>query len=366
MSVATEQLGYRRVHREQFGETRLGQPVDKIVLTNANGVRLEAIEYGAIISRIYTPDRNGKSENIVLGYDTLEEYEDCEFYIGAAIGRFAGRIANAQYFVAGHHVKLDNNWGRHHLHGGARGFHKAVWSTETSEGPQGATIKFSRIFPDGDGGHPGKLAASIKYTLTDRNELVIEYGAATDKPTHVNLTQHSYFQLSGERTKNAEDAHLSINADCLLGISDDALPTGEIVEVAETSFDFRAMRQVGACAADLDHDFVLRSTAGEFVHAARLFDPDSGRYLDVSTDQPSLHVYAGRSLGEENGSAFPRCAGLCLETQHFPDAPNRSHFPSTLLLPGNVFKSRTIFKFGAQKKVIGRKNHVSERSFRLY
>lgn len=348
MSVATKPLEYRRIERQQYGVTRLGQAVDKIVLTNANGLKLEAIEFGAIITRIFTKDRNGATGNIVLGYDMIEQYEDCPFYVGAAIGRYAGRIANAEYDFDGRRVTLDSNCGRHHLHGGAHGFHKAIWSAKTREDRDSATASFFLLSPKNEGGHPGELAVSITYTLTDRDELIIEYDATTDNPTHVNLTQHSYFHLGARQRNSAENLHLTVNADALIEISDDALPTGEVIDVAETPYDFRSARQIGPAALELDHDFVLPVKANELVRTAQLFDPASGRCLDVSTNQPSLHVYAGGSLSAENGSGFPRCAGVCLETQHFPDSPNNEHFPSTLLLPGKAFQSQTVLTFGAK------------------
>ena len=350
----------RRADVEQpiFGHTRDGTTVNSYTLKNAHGMEVRMITYGAIITSIRVPDRNGKLDDVVLGFDTLDGYVGNHPYFGAVVGRYANRIAKGQFTLDGQTFRLATNNGPNHLHGGIRGFDKVVWRAEAFEDNNG--FSFTYTSPDGDEGYPGALTLDVWYILTDANELVVEYRATSDKATPVNLTQHSYFNLAGAGNGDILRHRLTIDADRFTPVDATLIPTGELAPVAGTPFDFRQPTTIGARidgddpqlknGNGYDHNWVLNRSGPGLVHAARLEDPSSGRTLDVSTTEPGIQFYAGNFLDGtitgKSGRVYKRRYGLCLETQHFPDSPNHPTFPSTILRPGERFHSITTFKFG--------------------
>ena len=279
------------------------------------------------------PDRDGRLANVVLGFDTPEAYAANPRYLGAIIGRYANRIANAQFTLDGRTYRLAANNGGNHLHGGVTGFDKRVWRPALSVAKGAAcgatSLELSYLSPDGEEGYPGNLDVRVTYTLTNRNELVVDYFATTDKPTPVNLTQHSYFNLAG--VGDVSDHQLQIEADAITPVDEQLIPTGVLEPVAGTPFDFRSPMTLGARrGGNYDHNFVLQG-------GIRVVEPKSGRTLHVHTTEPGLQLYTGYKLG------------LCLETQHFPDSPNQPSFPTTILRPGAEYRSRTVFTFGILK-----------------
>lgn len=329
----------------RFGVTRNGDAVFEHILTNANGVEVRAIDYGAVITCIAAPDRNGVRENVVLGYDHMEAYEACPFYIGAVIGRYAGRIKGAAYREGDALIALQQNANGHCLHGGFEGFGRKVWSSEGGGSGDDPFVEFACVSSNGEGGFPGDVTASVRYTLTPQNELAVAYEARCTAPTHVNLTQHSYFNLSGDPQTTICDHELTVAAARRLDVDHDSIPTGAFVPVAGAPFDFRQARAVGDAARWLDHDFVIDAPPTGLRSAGSAHHPESGRRIDVATDQPALHVYAGAHLRPVAPGRFIPNAGLCLETQHYPNTPNVPAFPSTRLAPGEVYRSRTVFTF---------------------
>lgn len=322
--------------RRTFGTAPDGLPVDLIALRGSGGAEMQVITYGCVIVSLRTPDRDARPANIVLGFDALERYVSDSPYYGAVIGRYANRIAEAQFSLDGRVHHLGANEPPHQLHGGFKGFDKQVWEAEVSDA--GSGVVFRRRSPDGEEGYPGNLDAQVVYRLTDRNELCVEYQAETDAPTHVNLSQHSYFNLCGAGNGDVRDHRLLINADAYLPVTDRLIPTGEIAPLANTPFDFREPTAIGARAdGRYDHNFVLNPGGEALALAARVHDPASGRTLEVRTTEPGIQLYV----------PWDHC-GLSLETQHHPDSPNRPAFPSTLLLPGDRYRSQTTFAFGVE------------------
>jgi aldose 1-epimerase len=347
------------VSRAPFGRTADGKAVDIFTLTNRNGLEVKAITYGGIITSVRVPDRAGALADVVLGFETLDGYLKGHPYFGAIVGRYGNRIAGGRFAIDGRTFTLATNNGPNHLHGGKVGFDKAVWSADPAPAAAGgAGIVLSHTSADGDEGYPGTLRARVSYTLTERNELVVEYHATSDKPTPVNLTQHSYFNLSGGG--DILDHELTIHASRYTPVDATLIPTGELASVEATPFDFRKPAKVGARidaaheqlknGLGYDHNFVLDGKAGELRAAARLVDGKSGRTLDVATSEPGMQFYSGNfldgTLTGKGGQVYRRRAGLCLETQHFPDSPNKPHFPSTILRPGGEYRSKTVFTFG--------------------
>lgn len=321
------------VTRAPFGTTPAGEPVELFALANARGLELRAITYGGTIVSLLVPDRAGHFANVVLGHDSLDDYLHDARYLGAVVGRYANRIAQARFTLDGVSYRLAANNPPNHLHGGLRGFDKVVWSPETFQDEDSAGLVLRYTSPDGEEGYPGTLAARVTYTLTEQNELAVDYFATSDKATPVNLTQHSYFNLAGGG--DVFDHLLQIDAGAITPVDDTLIPTGEIVPVAGTSFDFRVPTAVGSRRGGAyDHNFVLSRSGPGLVHAARVEERRSGRTLDVHTTEPGLQLYTGARQA------------LCLETQHFPDSPNQPGFPSTILRPGSELRSRTVYAFG--------------------
>jgi aldose 1-epimerase len=346
--------------REPFGAMPDGTGVDVYTLRDASGLEVRAITYGGIITSLKTPDRTGAFGDIVLGFNSLDGYLKRHPYFGAIVGRYGNRIGGARFSLDDANYTLAANNGPHHLHGGVRGFDAYVWTAQPVSWRN--AIVFSRTSPDGEEGYPGALSVQVTYELTDRNELVVEYLATTDKATPVNLTQHSYFNLAGEGTGDILGHTLLVNADRYTPVDATLIPTGELAPVEGTPFDFRKATPIGARidaahpqianGQGYDHNFVLNRTGDGLQLAARVVEPSSGRTLEVSTTEPGVQFYAGNFLdGTLTGKAgrnYQRRSGFCLETQHFPDSPNKPAFPSTILRPGSEYRSRTVFRFGVE------------------
>jgi len=338
-----------------------GKPIDVITLQNANGLQVQAITYGAIITSIKVPGRAGAATDVVLGFDSPEGYLQSPPppYFGALIGRYGNRIAKGKFTLDGHTYTLATNNGPNHLHGGVKGFDKVLWNAETKQTDSGASVVFTRTSPDGEEGYPGTLTARVTYTLTDRNELTVDYHATTDKATPVNLTQHTYFNLAGEGSGDILGHQLTIDADRYTPVDSTLIPTGELAPVAGTPFDFRTATAIGARITQpdpqlkngngYDHNWVLNGSGPGLHRAARLVDPKSGRMLDIQTTEPGLQFYSGNfldgSIAGKGGHPYKFRGGLCLETQHFPDSPNHANFPSTILKPGTSYDTKTVFAF---------------------
>ena len=341
-----------------------GKPIEVATLKNAKGVEVQAINYGAIITSLKVPDRTGKVADVVLGFDRPEQYwaEPTPPYFGAIVGRYGNRIAKGQFAIGGKTYKLVTNNGPNHLHGGNRGFDKVYWDMSTKNSPQGSSVVFTRLSPDGEEGYPGNLRATVTYTLTEKNELVVDYRATTDKATTVNLTQHSYFNLAGEGSGDILGHELTINADRYTPVDDTLIPTGQLAPVQGTPFDFRQATAIGArinnddaqlkAGKGYDHNWVLNGTGTALRVAARLTDPKSGRSMEIQTTEPGIQFYSGNFLDGtikgKGGHVYALRNGLCLETQHFPDSPNQKDFPSTILQPGKVYTTRTVMTFSAK------------------
>jgi len=334
---------------------------DSYTLTNAGGMRVKILTYGGIVQSIEVPDRQGRLGDVVLGFDSLDGYQKQSPYFGAIVGRYANRIARGKFTLDGKEYTLAVNNGPNALHGGIKGFDKVVWSAEPFQKGDSTGVTLSYVSRDGEEGYPGTVRASVRYTLTGANELVVDYDATTDQATPINLSQHSYFNLSAGRTPDILGHVLTVDASRYTPVDSTLIPTGVLAPVAGTPFDFRTPTAIGAridaadtqlkIAGGYDHNFVLDGRPGaEPHHAARVVDPASGRTLDVFTDQPGLQFYSGNFLDGtikgKGGITYLRRGGFCLETQHFPDSPNHPAFPSTILRPGATYRTRTVFKFG--------------------
>jgi aldose 1-epimerase len=352
-----------------FGRTADGAAIDVFTLTNANGMEVRTIPYGAIIVSLRVPDRSGQLGDVALGFDTFDEYITKKPpYFGAIVGRYGNRIAKGRFTLDGKTYQLATNNGPNHLHGGVKGFDKVVWHAEGFNHDDSVGVVYTHTSPDGDEGYPGTLNVRVTYTLSASNELTVDYDATTDKATPVNLTQHSYFNLAGDGNGDILAHELTIDADRYTPVDDTLIPTGELARVEGTPFDFRKATPIGArIGADdqqlrygggYDHNWVLNSStrsgpAVPLAHAARFVDPKSGRTLDVSTTEPGVQFYTGNFLDGtitgKSGHVYKHRNGLCLETQHFPDSPNHPNFPSTVLRPGARYQSKTVFAFGVSK-----------------
>jgi aldose 1-epimerase len=351
-----------RITRAPFGTLPTGEQVQAFTLTNARGVEMRVLDYGGIIVSLETPDRTGKLADIVLGFDDLQGYVKSSPYFGAIAGRYANRIAKGRFTLDGTTYTLAVNNGPNALHGGIKGFDKVVWQAEPAADSSGVRLVLHYTSADGEEGYPGTLRTTVAYTLSDNSQLTVDYEATTDKPTPVNLTQHTYFNLAGEGSGTVLGHVVTINADRYTPIDSTSIPTGDLPSVAGTPFDFRTPTAIGARidqsdpqlenGRGYDHNFVLNHPPGRtgLVHAAHVVEPTSGRTLDVSTTEPGVQFYTGNFLDGKvvgkNGHAYPFRGGFCLETQHFPDSPNQERFPSTILRPGDTFRSRTVFAFG--------------------
>lgn len=351
------------VTRALFGFLPSNDSVHVYTLTNANGIEVRAIDYGGIIVSLKTPDRRGNLDDIVLGHDSLEGYLRASPYFGAIVGRYANRIAGGRFALDGRTYRLATNNGPNHLHGGVTGFDKALWAAEPFRSDSGVGIVFTHTSGDGEEGYPGTLGVRVRYLLTDSNQLVLDYHAVTDKPTPVNLTQHSYFNLAGSGSGDILGHQLTINAGHYTPVDSTLIPTGVIAPVEHTPFDFRTATAIGARIGEAheqlrrgggyDHNFVLDRGGPGLVHAARVMEPTTGRTLDVYTTEPGLQFYSGNFLDGtivgKGAQAYRHRTGFCLETQHFPDSPNQSSFPPTILRPSEEYRSRTVMVFGVAR-----------------
>ena len=343
-----------------FGSTD-GTPVNLYTLSNDRGFEVSITNYGGAITTINAPDRNGNFEDVVLGYDTLAEYVKHPRYLGALIGRHANRLALGKFSLNGNSYQLAQNNGKNHLHGGVKGFHKVVWDADSQAYDDEVVLRLSYVSVDGEENYPGTLSAEVDYVVTNGNELRVEYRATTDKDTIVNLTNHSYFNLAGQG--NILGHELMINADSFTPVSKELIPSGEIRPVTGTPLDFRSAKTIAADINDqyeqlgftggFDHNFVLNVSDAALNLAARLYEPTTGRKLEVFTTQPGMQFYSGNfldgSLSGKAGVIYQKYAGLCLETQRFPDAPHHQNFPSTVLKPGKVYNEVTVFKFSTNE-----------------
>jgi aldose 1-epimerase len=351
------------IEQQPYGTTQNGIGVDEYALTNDNNVTVKIITYGGIVTAIEVPDRSGNIANVVLGFSNLHAYETLNSpYFGCIAGRYANRIAKGKLALEGVEHQLTLNDGTNHLHGGVVGFNSQVWTAKLITNKDNVGVEVSLLSPDGDQGYPGNLSVTVVYTLTNANELRIDYSATTDKTTVVNLTNHSYFNLAGGGS--IYEHILSINADRFTPGNNELIPTGELAPVAGTPFDFREPKAVGADIREAhaqirgglgyDHNFVLnRADDTALSRAATVHEPTSGRTLEVLTTEPGIQFYSGNFLDARlvgsGGQVYRQSDGLALETQHFPDSPNQPDFPSTTLKPGDTYQTTTIYKFGVQK-----------------
>jgi aldose 1-epimerase len=338
-----------------------GKRIDIFTLTNAAGMEVRAMTYGAIIMSWKAPDRAGRLGDIVLGFDDPARYLKGDSpYFGAIVGRYGNRIAGARFTLDGKPYTLAANDGVNHLHGGTRGFDKVTWNGAIAKDNRGPSVAFTRTSPDGEEGYPGALTMRVTYTLTARNELIVDYQATTDKPTVLNLTQHSYFNLAGDGDILGHE--LRLNADRYTPVDKTLIPTGELATVDGTPFDFRKPTPIGARIGSehtqmqfgrgYDHTGVLARSGGGLSPAAELYDPKTGRTLQVSTTEPGLQFYSGNfldgTLTGKGGQVYKHRSGLCLETQRFPDSPNKPNFPTTVLRPGETYRTQTVFAAGTR------------------
>lgn len=342
------------VEKEHFGTLEDGREVSLFTLTNANNMEVKITNYGGIVTSIRTPDKEGNLDNVVLGFESLDKYLAGTPYFGAIIGRYGNRIADGKFSIDGKTYDLATNDGNNHLHGGIQGFDKVLWNAETKED---GSLELTYLSKDGEEGYPGNLEVSVIYRLTNDNELEIAYEATTDKATPVNLTNHSYFNLSGAPDSTILDHELKINAHQYTPVDDELIPTGELGDVENTPFDFTEFHEVGAridqVEGGYDHNWVLkRSAQDSLFHAATLYHEESGREMNVFTTEPGIQFYSGNfldgSLKGPGGTPFVKHAALCLETQHFPNSPNEPKFPSTILRPGETYQTTTIYQFGSR------------------
>jgi aldose 1-epimerase len=360
--VAEYSHGAEYLTKKPFGMTPEGQAVDLYTLTNSSGMQVAITNYGGIVVSLKTPDRRGKLADVVLGFDTLAGYFDKSPYFGAIIGRYGNRIGQGKFTLEGHPYTLAQNNNGHHLHGGIRGFDKVVWNVKAALNQKEPELVLQYLSKDGEEGYPGNLDVTVTYTLTDANELKIEYHATTDKSTVVNLTNHSYFNLSGAGNGDILDHQLILNSDRFTPVAEGLIPTGELRPVAGTPFDFTKPNAIGTringddeqlkLGLGYDHNWVLNKNGKQMTLAARVVEPTTGRVMEVSTTEPGLQFYSGNLLDGSNigkhGKVYKHRFGFCLETQHFPDSPNKPDFPSTELKPGKAYDTTTIYKFSAK------------------
>ena len=350
------------VQKTPFGSTIDGEEVDQFILSNNSGMEIRIITYGGIITSWTAPDKNGNYKDIVLGYNTLAEYEAETPYFGALIGRYGNRIAKGKFSLGNQEYTLAVNNGVNHLHGGQKGFDKVVWDAKTIVSDATVSLELSYLSKDMKEGYPGNLETKVTYTLNNKDELSVNYEATTDKPTIVNLTQHSYFNLTADFNQDILGHELVINADSFLPVDNTLIPTGEFRDVTGTPFDFKTSKAIGIHIDNeniqlknglgYDHCWVLndQNTGVRFVASA--YEPVSGRLLEVFSDEPGIQFYSGNfldgTLPSKNKGMYQHRTGFCLETQHYPDSPNQNHFPSVVLLPGDEYASNTMFRFSVK------------------
>ena len=352
------------VHKTAYGKLPDGRVIDAYTMRNRNHVIAQVITWGATLTNVGSPDKTGHFDDIVLGFDSLPGWLNNGPYFGVIVGRYGNRIARGKFALNGQNYTLAVNNAPNALHGGLKGFDKQVWSALPLQSDTAVGVELTYVSKDGEEGYPGTLTAKVTYMLNDRNELSIDYQATTDKATPVNLTNHTYWNLRGEGNGDILSHVLTIDADSMTPVDSTLIPTGQITPVAGTPFDFRTPTAIGARVDQdepqiknghgYDHNLVLNNGAsGTLHHAARLTDPQSGRTLDIATTEPGVQYYSGNFLDGtvtgKNGHKYARRSGVAMETQHYPDSPNKPNFPSTILEPGKTYKSRTVFTLGVVK-----------------
>jgi len=358
LGAAGKEVG--SVKKESFG-TVDGKTVELYTLTNRKGAEAKITNYGATVVSLKVPDRNGKFDDIVLGFDNIDGYLQGTSFFGATIGRYGNRIAKGRFKLNGVEYKLATNNEPNHLHGGNKGFDKVIWNARPFNVKGGAGLALKYLSHDGEEGYPGNLSVSVSYTLTDNNELKISYAATTDKDTVVNLTHHSYFNLAGHGNGDVLNHQLMINADRFTPTDAGSIPTGELRSVKGTPFDFTQPTTIGAridqddeqlkLAKGYDHNYVLNGRAGTLRKVASVSEPTTGRTMEVWTTEPGMQLYSGNFLAGaqgKSGKVYQFRYGFCLETQHYPDSPNKPSFPSTVLRKGTTYRTQTIYKFSAR------------------
>jgi aldose 1-epimerase len=351
------------IAKRSFGKTEDGTAVDLYTLTNSLGMQAAITNYGGIVVSLLVPDRDGKLDDVVLGFDSLEGYLAGHPYFGAIIGRYGNRIAQGTFTLDGKKYALAQNNNQNHLHGGLKGFDKVVWKARGVLGDKGPGLVLTYLSKDGEEGYPGNLTVTVTYILTDDNDLRIHYRATTDKATPVNLTNHSYFNLAGQGHGDILGHELTIDADRFTPVDEGLIPTGELRHVEGTPFDFRQSTAIGAridsedeqlgFGGGYDHNFVLnRDDELDLSLAARVYEPTTGRVMEVLTTEPGVQFYCGNfldgSIAGKGGKVYKRRYGFCLETQHYPDSPNKPDFPSTILKPDQEYSTTTVYKFSAK------------------
>lgn len=351
------------VKKDSFGKTADGKSIEIYTLKNSQGAEAKIITYGGTMVSLKVPDKDGKFGDVILGYDSVADYEKNAFYMGALIGRYGNRIAKGKFSLGGREYKLAINNGENHLHGGLKGFDKVVWTAKSSTDKNGANLQLTYFSRDGEEGYPGNLLIKVVYSLIENNELKIVYSATTDKETVVNFTLHPYFNLAGAGNGDILNHQLQINSDRFTPVGDGgSIPTGELRIVKGTPFDFTRTTKIGAriehddaqlkFGSGYDHNFVLNKTRNSLMLAAEVYEPTSGRVLEVFTTEPGLQFYSANFLDDtitgKGGKIYRRRYGFCLEAQHFPDSPNKPKFPSTVLNPGQKYSQTTIYKFSTR------------------
>lgn len=351
------------ITKEVFGKLSNGRTADIYTLINSKGMKVKITTIGGAVTEMWAPDKNGMLQDVTLGYDNAAGYENDNLYLGFLIGRYANRIGKAKFSLDGIEYQLFANDGPNLLHGGKMGFHRALWTAELKQDSDSVSVLLSYLSKDGEQGFPGNVKVTVTYTLTNDNELQMIYSAETDKTTVINLTNHAYFNLAGAGERDILDHILTINADGFTPVDNTLITTGEIRKVTNTPFDFTKPEKIGArinnadeqlkIAGGYDHNWVLNKKDNELSLAAKVVEPESGRVLEVLTTEPGIQMYSGNFLDGKvtgkRGKVYKHRYGFCLETQHFPDSPNKPAFPSVVLKPGEKFASKTIYKFSTIK-----------------
>jgi aldose 1-epimerase len=352
------QAGLRVEHEAAIGKTQSGHSIDRYVLSNSHGMRVSVIDFGAIVTSVEVPDRDGRVANITLGFERVEDYEENAPYFGAICGRFANRIAGGTFTIQGKQYMVTANekgaTADNLLHGGKVGFDKVAWKAEPIETKESVGVKLTYVSPDGQEGFPGTLTTTVVYSLNEKDELTIEYTATTDKPTVVNLTNHCYWNLTGSGSSDILDHELTLYCDKYLPVDENLIPTGELTAVKGTPMDFTGGMAIGARISEVgngyDHCYVVRREGDGLQPVAKIIEPRSGRVMEVLSTEPGVQLYTGNFL---NGTAtvgdFAKHHGFCLECSHYPDSPNHGFFPSTTLLPGDTYRQTTVHRFSVDK-----------------
>jgi len=353
--------GKMSVEKSAFGSTADGKEIDLYTVTNANGLRMSVMTFGATVVSLEVPDRDGNMADILLGFDSAEKYmSEANPYFGATVGRYANRIGNGTFTLDGKEYQLATNDGDNHLHGGNVGYSKVRWNAEPVQTDDEVGVKFTYVSKDGEENYPGTLTCTVVYTLTNNDEMKITYEAETDKATILNLTNHNYYNLAGQGVGDILGHELMLNAEKYTPVDDELITTGEIASVAGTPMDFTKptaigarVEQVGADPTGYDHNYVLDSGGGKMAPAARVYEPSSGRVMEIFTTQPGIQFYSGNfldgSITGKDGKVYKKYYGFCLETQHYPDSPNKPDWPTTVLRPGEKYSEATVHRFSTDK-----------------